>query len=376
MKFRPPARRPAGNDDADAGPAQEIVMSAIVASRPGIVALMRTAVLAVVVLAASAAQAPAQDRQVEALNERIGQLERQLRTLERNVYRGDPPPAAAAGAASSAADGMPSTAAAQLQIKLQDLEEALRTLTGTVEENQRANRVTADRLERLSSDYDFRLRSLERGGATQPPPATQGTPAPQTQATPPTAPATAPLGSPVIVQGQPAPGGGRVMGTLTQQQMQAAGVTPSQQEVQGARPTEGAPQVAATPPSSPEERYERAYELLKQRDFPGAEAALRDFVAAHPSHALAGNAQYWLGETFYVRGDFPNAARAFAEGFQKYPKSGKAPDNLLKLGMTLAQLKRNDDACITFDKLAADYKDAPAAILSRGDRERRALKCR
>lgn len=349
-------------------------MNANVAGRPGIVALTRTAILALVVLAASVSPAPAQDRQVEALNERIGQLERQLRTLERNVYRGDPPPPAGAATASPSADGMPSTAAAQLQIKLQDLEEAMRTLTGTVEENQRANRVMADRLERLSSDYDFRLRSLERGGAQ--PPATQGTPAPQSQATPPTAPATAPLGSPVVVQGQPAPGGGRVMGTLTQQQMQAAGVTPTQQEVQGSRPTEGAPQVAATPPASPEERYERAYEMLKQRDFPGAEAALRDFVAAHPTHALAGNAQYWLGETFYVRGDFPNAARAFAEGFQKYPKSGKAADNLLKLGMTLAQLKRTDDACITFDKLAADYKDAPAAILSRGDRERRALKCR
>ncbi|MGE0254969.1 MAG: tol-pal system protein YbgF [Alphaproteobacteria bacterium] len=338
------------------------------ASRSGVVAFARASVLAAAVLAATAATAPAQDRQVEALNERIGQLERQLRTLERNVYRGDPPPAAAA--ASTQGEAMPTTAAAQLQIRLQDLEEALRTLTGTVEENQRANRVMADRLERLSSDYDFRLRSLERGGAQ--PPAAPGQPAPQAQATPPTPPASAPVGSPVIVQGQPAPGR---LGTLTQQQMQAAGVTPAPQDAPAGTAT-AAPQVAAVPPATPEAQYEQAYELLKQRDFPGAEAALRAFVTAHPAHALAGNAQYWLGETFYVRGDYPNAARAFAEGFQKYPKSGKAPDNLLKLGMTLAQLKRNDDACITFDKLASDYKDAPAAILSRADRERRALKCR
>ncbi|MBM3561075.1 MAG: hypothetical protein FJX53_14615, partial [Alphaproteobacteria bacterium] len=140
-------------------------MTATIAShRPHVAAFAPTVLLALAVAAASAGSAGAQDRQAEALNERIGQLERQLRTLERNVYRGDPPPAAASATA-GIAETMPTGAATQLQIRLQELEEALRTLTGTVEENQRANRVMANRLERLSSDYDFRLRSLERGGA-------------------------------------------------------------------------------------------------------------------------------------------------------------------------------------------------------------------
>ncbi len=95
----------------------------------------------------------------------------------------------------------------------------------------------------------------------------------------------------------------------------------------------------------------------------------------HPEDPLAGNAKYWLGETFYVRGDFRNAAVTFAEGFQRYPDSTKAPDNLLKLGMSLAQLEKKDDACGAFGELLKRYPDATASILQRATRERERLGC-
>ena len=121
------------------------------------------------------------------------------------------------------------------------------------------------------------------------------------------------------------------------------------------------------PQGSPEAQYEFAYAQLlqaqrEQGDFGRAEGALKAFVAANPSHRLAGNAQYWLGETYYVRRDYQNAAVTFAEGFQKYPNSEKAPDNLLKLGMAMGQLNQKARACGTLGELEKRYPQASASI--------------
>ena len=84
---------------------------------------------------------------------------------------------------------------------------------------------------------------------------------------------------------------------------------------------------------------------LQDSDYFGAEKGFKAFVQRYPQHALAGNAQYWLGETFYARRDYQNAMTAFAKGYEVYKASPKAPDNLLKLGVTLAVLGRKPDAC-------------------------------
>ena len=89
------------------------------------------------------------------------------------------------------------------------------------------------------------------------------------------------------------------------------------------------------------------------------------FVQRYPNDPLAGNAQYWLGETYYVRKDYENAATAFAEGYQKYPESGKAADNLLKLGMSLGNLGKKSEACSAFARLDRDFPTAPANVKDR-----------
>jgi tol-pal system protein YbgF len=134
------------------------------------------------------------------------------------------------------------------------------------------------------------------------------------------------------------------------------------------------------PAGSPEAQYEFAYAQLlqaqrEQGDFTRAENALKAFIAANPTHRLAGNAQYWLGETYYVRRDYQNAAVAFAEGFQKYPNSEKAPDNLLKLGMTMGQLNQKPKACGTLGELEKRYPQASASIKQATQRERQRLGC-
>src|SRR5258707_15469237 len=100
------------------------------------------------------------------------------------------------------------------------------------------------------------------------------------------------------------------------------------------------------PSGSTTEQYNYAFGLLKQADYPGSEAALRAFIEQHPSDPMAGNAQYWLGETYYARSKFMEAASTFAEGYKRYPKSAKAPDTLLKLGMSLAQANQKQNACV------------------------------
>jgi tol-pal system protein YbgF len=145
----------------------------------------------------------------------------------------------------------------------------------------------------------------------------------------------------------------------------------------------GGPQVAAAPaPASSGEAemnskqlYETAYGYLLQRDYGAAEAAFDEFLRRHPGDPLAGNAQYWLGESLYVRGQYRAAAGAFLKGYQAYGKSAKAPESLLKLAMSLQRLGQKDAACSSFNELATKFPNAPAHVKSTGQTERQRAGC-
>ena len=132
----------------------------------------------------------------------------------------------------------------------------------------------------------------------------------------------------------------------------------------------------ALPDGSPKQQYDFAFDFLKRQDYPKAESALRDFLKKHPKDPLAGNAQYWLGETYYVRGDFQQAAVEFMAGYQNYPKTNKGPDNLLKLGMSMSKLNQSQGACTALSRIAKDYPDATAEVLASAKTERAKLKCK
>ena len=113
------------------------------------------------------------------------------------------------------------------------------------------------------------------------------------------------------------------------------------------------------PPGTPKSQYEYAVSLmLKQQNFSRAEKALMAFLEKHPQDDLASNAQYWLGETYYVRKNYQDAAFAFAEGYQRYPKSRKAPDNLLKLGMSLSRMNKREEACTAFSRFFVEVSES------------------
>jgi tol-pal system protein YbgF len=148
----------------------------------------------------------------------------------------------------------------------------------------------------------------------------------------------------------------------------------------GRPPPEEPPQQQAAaagglPAGNAQDQYNYAYGLLIQANYPAAEQAMRAFVQKYPKDPLAGNAQYWLGETFYVRKDYGNAATAFAQGYEKYPKGPKAADDLLKLGMSLTALNQKADACKSYARLQHDFPSPPQAIKDRLTVEKKNAGC-
>ncbi len=139
-------------------------------------------------------------------------------------------------------------------------------------------------------------------------------------------------------------------------------------------PTPAFPQATASDASA-KQLYEAAYGQLLQQDYASAETAFDDFLKRFPNDQLAGNAQYWLGETFFVRGQFKAAANAFLKGYQTYGRSVKAPDSLLKLAMSLDRLGQKDAACSSYSELGVKFPNAPVNVKSRADSERRRLGC-
>lgn len=142
-------------------------------------------------------------------------------------------------------------------------------------------------------------------------------------------------------------------------------------------PTTPAPMETETPSlggsSSAKDEYEKARSFLEQGDYLAAEHAFSAFVTTYAEDELAGAAQYWLGVTFFVRGDYEKSSAAFAKGYKKYPKSKKAPDMLLKLAKSLESLNRKADACATLDQLSSQY---PKALTKDVASERKKMKCK
>lgn len=132
---------------------------------------------------------------------------------------------------------------------------------------------------------------------------------------------------------------------------------------------------AIDPAAGPDKVYEEAYGLLLQQDYPAAEAGFVGFLGQFPTNKLAGNAQYWLGETYYVRGNYKDAASAFLKGYNGYKKGQKAPDSLLKLAMSLSRLGQRDQACQAFDALDSEYPQAAAQVKRRAQSERQRAGC-
>lgn len=274
-----------------------------------------------------AAPAAAADHELRA---RMDKLERDLQYMQRK-------PMGETGG---------SVGEAKLSVRLSELEEAVRRVNGRVEENEYQTERLRKELKSLSEDVGLRLQTLEQtmpmegmGAASPSPPSAANS-----------------TGS--IVP----PSGNRSMEQVVEE-------------------VSSAPSPAAAPPSpvmkfkSPQEHYSRAFTLINRAQYGEAEQVLRSFVQQYPKDPLVGNAYYWLGETYYVRDNFLSAADAFRQGFEFMPMGAKAPDNLLKLGMSLGKLGKKDQSCVVLKQLQAKYSGKAEPVLQRAAQERKAIGC-
>ena len=229
---------------------------------------------------------------------------------------------------------LPSAVSAQqpayVDDRLNQLQQSLTMLTGQLEQLQYSNQQLHQQMEKMQADYEYRLDTLEKGkgGGGGAPPRPSPTPIPQPQLAPPS---------------------------------NSASAAP--------------PPAAAGNAAGADQMYNDAFKLLQDGDYAGAERGFKAFVQRHPQHVLAGNAEYWLGETYYARRDYQSAATTFAEGYKVYKTSPKGPDNLLKLGVTLSAMGRKPDACAIFARFNQDYPKATDLQKRRVDQERQRNGC-
>ena len=126
---------------------------------------------------------------------------------------------------------------------------------------------------------------------------------------------------------------------------------------------------------TPEKQYELATSFLKVGDYSTAERAFREFVLSNSEHKLAGSAQYWYAETFRIRQLYTDAASAYLEGYQKYPKGNKAPINLLKLGVSMVQIGEKDQGCKMINGVELQYPKANQSVIQKAKYESKKFEC-
>jgi tol-pal system protein YbgF len=275
----------------------------------------------------------------QSATERLDRLERDFQSMQRQVYRGGD------GRPVAAPDAGGSTAAASLQVRFTALEEELRQLRGQIEENRYQSEQTARQLQLLQEDMEYRLNQIEQKIGL-------GL-------------AVAPEAGPADAAVQPAP----------------AGAAPAPYATPTATPAPGTPVTPTTEPGAvvtpqnAKELYNAAIGLMNKAQYAEAATSFKQFIKQYPQDKLLGNAFYWLGETFYVREDYIQAADNFRQGFEAMPEGIKAPDNLLKLAMSLAKLDKRREACVVLQQIQIKYKTGPDTVLGRAGRESDTLNC-
>lgn len=323
-------------------------------------------VLCIAAIVSSAALPGASQAQTaQQLSREINKLERQIKALQRKVFKGDTTYFGEERASNmpQIATG-PQSAAAQM-VRLDALEETVRALTGRLEEMQYTQRQTNERFEAFMAEAQYRLSALD--GAGQPAATSDQSASVTTQNQQERAQQsfkqsfTSPPGS---VDEKPA---------IAAAQAGAAMATSNS----GSAPMQAKP-VAL--PQDPKAQFEEAFQLARRDRFDDAEQAFMMFIADHPEHELASNAQYWLGRVYTAKRQTSKAAEAFFEGYRRYPDGNKAPENLLAFASTLRVMEKTKEACTALallkSKIAEDaYPDVSDRVRQGIDSESSVLAC-
>ena len=299
------------------------------------------------------ADTSAQSGVTRSLLKKIDSLERKVEDLERQVYRGETPQSRPASAAAGGRDA--DRRAAGVELRITALEDQLRAITGRLEESEHRVRQLETRHERLVGAMDARLRELEHG--------LEGLLAGR---------------GPAAVDAEGTVGSGdatTVVSGATAVEPRAVDQAGGGTATAGLRTAPAAPRLIVLPDGTPRQQYDYAQALLRKSKFDAAEQAFSAFMELHPDNKLAPAANYWLGDTLFLRKAYEEAARVFLEGYQRFPKGAKANDTLLKLGLSLARLDQVEEACAMYRELLTRLPKRERRLRPRAERERRDNKC-
>ena len=277
-------------------------------------------------------------------------LQKDIKTLEKAVYS-QPGTGMSSGKASNSNDDV----LTQHLLKLSDLEEQFKILTNSFEEVSFKLDKLSSRITKVQADNQLRFQELERSGLDQ---------------------GTSTVSSGIIKL--PGSGEAQDLGGVSDSDIASLEQVQKTQSVEsvGTVVTETAQRTEKIlPETSPEEQYKFAISFLKVGDYETAEFALREFVEVNPKHDLAGNAQFWYGETFRIRQLYQDAATAYLDGYQKYPKSKKAPRNLLELGVMMVQLGEKTQGCKMILGVKKQYPTASQSVIQRAEYNRKKFGC-
>ena len=286
---------------------------------------------------------------LKSISDQIQVITKDLKTLEKAVYQKSD--IANTTISNFKSDGLNEDILTKHLLKLNEIEDQFRKLTNKFEEvNFKLDKLST-RVTKIQSDTQLRFSDLESG----------------TVATT--------TNNQVTLPGSSKP---QDFGSSPGYQMTNL---PKQQNVNS---IESAQTVISEEPEKKEsllpdkpaiEQYEFAVGFMKIGDYETAEVALKEFINKNKDHDLAGNAQYWYGETFRIRQLYSDAATAYLDGYQNYPKSKKAPDNLLKLGITMVQLGEKEQGCKMIIGLKKEYPKASKSVLQKAQYEQKKFKC-
>jgi tol-pal system protein YbgF len=292
----------------------------------------------------------AQQDKMNELIDRLEKIQKDIQTMEKAVYSKN---------ATLPSDNVVVNEALTRQLaKISELEKQIQEMTSKFEENNYKVQQLSDRLNKVSNDNQFRLQQLENNKAIS-----EKISAPKE----------------VIVEKAPVVVKKNENNILNSEEIDKEQNVIEEKKVQSdnikLKEKDNKLKTKVLPKVSIAEQYKYATNIMKSGDFEKAEIAFKEFVDTHSKHELAGSAQFWYAETFYIRQLYDDAAAAFLEGYQKYPNSPKAPENLLKLGVTLAELGEIEQGCKMIVNLKKAYPKTDASILQKSSYEKKRFNC-
>ena len=293
----------------------------------------------------------------EEIETALQQLREDIKTLEKAVYSKDVSTVTSGGEISSEGNDI----LTKHLLKLSELEEQFKTLTNNFEEINFKLDKLSNRITKIQTDNQMRFQDLEVSGMKN------------------TASGETKKKKNLPGSDQPQDLGQALELNVSDSENAAADQIQRTQSIEsvGTVISEEAERTEKLLPNdSPEKQYEFAVSFIKVGDYETAELALREFVDTNSQHKLAGNAQYWYGETFRVRQLYQDAATAYLDGYQKYPKSSKAPVNLLKLGVMLVQIGEKEQGCSMILGIKDQYPKANQSVIQKAEYEKKKFNCR